>query len=182
MKDKETGLSDKQKMFCNEYMIDLNATQAAIRAGYSERSAQAISIETLSIPLVQAYIQKLKTKRAERLEITQDMVLRELAKIGFSNIQDYIQEGNQIDDISKLDKDKAAPVESIKVKVTSGGGEGAEWTSKEVQFKLHDKLSALEKIAKHIGFFKEDNDQLNKPIAHTVIFQIKKIGKKEEEK
>lgn len=159
-------LSPKQRLFCEEYLIDLNATKSALRAGYSPRTAQEIGSENLSKPLIQSYIQELKSRRSEKTEITAQKVLNELAKIGFSNIQDYIKEGFTIDEISKLEKDKASAIESVKIKQIYG-----DFPSTEVSFKLHDKLSALEKIAKHIGFFSEDNKQKVSPIK-----QIFKIG------
>lgn len=71
------GLTEKQKMFVKEYLIDLNATQAAIRAGYSEDSARQIANETLTKPYIQEAIQKAQDKRAEKLDIDAEWVLRE---------------------------------------------------------------------------------------------------------
>lgn len=110
----------------------------------------------LGNPKIQSAIQVLKDKRSQKVEVNAEMVLRELMKLGFSNLQDYVKEGFTIDDIAKLEKDKAAAIESIKVK-THFDQNGNE--IKEVNFKLHDKLGALEKIAKHIGFFEADNRQ-----------------------
>ena len=79
-------LTAKQEIFCREYIIDLNATQAAIRAGYSSKTANRIASENLSKPDIQRKIQELQQERAERTEITQDRVLKELAGIGFAPI------------------------------------------------------------------------------------------------
>ena len=79
-------LTAKQERFCTEYIIDLNATQAAIRAGYSVKTANRIASENLSKPDIQKKIQKLQQDRATRTEITQDRVLKELAGIGFAPI------------------------------------------------------------------------------------------------
>ena len=68
-------LTAKQEMFCREYLVDLNATQAAIRAGYSEKTAKEIGCENLTKPNIQEYIQAQMNKRAERVEITADYVL-----------------------------------------------------------------------------------------------------------
>lgn len=73
-------LTPKQKMFCEEYLIDLNATQAAIRAGYSAKTASSISSENLLKPEIQEYIERLTAKRNERNEITQDSVLDKLKR------------------------------------------------------------------------------------------------------
>ena len=79
-------LTAKQERICTEYIIDLNATQAAIRAGYSVKTANRIASENLSKPDIQRKIQELQQERAERTEITQDRVLKELAGIGFAPI------------------------------------------------------------------------------------------------
>lgn len=79
-------LTAKQERFCTEYIIDLNATQAAIRAGYSVKTANRIASENLSKLDIQRKIQELQQERAERTEITQDRVLKELAGIGFAPI------------------------------------------------------------------------------------------------
>jgi phage terminase small subunit len=78
MKD---DLTPKQKQFCEEYLIDLNATQAAIRAGYSVKTANRIASENLSKPDIQDYICELKKKRQERTEYTQDDVIKDLLEI-----------------------------------------------------------------------------------------------------
>lgn len=153
-KAKGGDLNDKQILFCKEYLIDLNGTQAAIRAGYSIKTAQQISNQLLLKLVIQSKIQELKTKRADKLEITSDMVLAELAKLGFSDISEFFNDGYSIKPLSDL-KDKSKCIQSIQVEDTVGEF----GNSRTVKFKLHDKLSALEKIAKHIGFFEKDNEQ-----------------------
>ncbi|WP_353736191.1 terminase small subunit [Clostridium sp. ZBS14] len=96
-------MTTKQKRFCNEYLIDLNATQAAIRAGYSVDSAKVIGCENLTKPNVKSYLDRRIAKREVRTEITQDKVLNELAKIGFANIDDYVV----VDSSSGYDKVRA---------------------------------------------------------------------------
>ena len=75
------ALTDKQKQFCEEYLIDLNATQAAIRSGYSKNSAKEIGCQHLTKLNIQEYIQELKNKRSERVQITQDDIARDLIEI-----------------------------------------------------------------------------------------------------
>jgi hypothetical protein len=84
------ALTAKQQRFVDEYLIDLNATQAAIRAGYSEKTAYSIGNENLSKPEIAKAIEGAQTARAKRTEITADRVLTELGKLGFSNMQDYM--------------------------------------------------------------------------------------------
>ena len=82
-------LTPKQKKFCNEYLIDLNATQAAIRAGYSKKTANEQGARLLARVSVTEYLQKRLADRQQRTEITQDRVLQELAGIGFADAMDY---------------------------------------------------------------------------------------------
>jgi phage terminase small subunit len=151
-------LTDKQQRFCEEYLIDLNATQAAIRAGYSEKTGASIGAENLIKPEIQNYISELQQKRCERTKITSDMVLQELGKIGFSNVQDYLEGDLSIKNLATIERKKADAVSSIKKSVTEFEG----GSKTVVEFKLHDKLKALEMIGRHIGFFEKDNEQ-NKP-------------------
>lgn len=148
-------LTDKQERFCEEYLIDLNGSQAAIRAGYSKDTAGSIGFENLKKPEIQNRIQELQLERSQRTGITADMVLQELAKCGFTNIQDYINGNLSIKDIASLDADKTKAIASIKKTITEFEGGSKEM----VEFKLHDKLKALEMIGRHIGFFEKDNNQ-----------------------
>ena len=74
-------LTDKQEMFCREYIIDLNATQASLRAGYSEKTAQRIGSENLSKPLIQARVAELMQERTERVQIDADWVLKSAKQV-----------------------------------------------------------------------------------------------------
>lgn len=164
-------LNDKQRLFCQEYLIDLNATQSAIRAGYSPKTANEIGCENLAKPNIQRCIQELMQKRSEETGITAKRVLEELAKLGFSNMQDFTDNSNGIANINNLDSDKGACISSIETMRRSiGDGEGEIVITK---LKLHDKLSALEKIAKHIGFFSADNSQKNVMISPNIIMSKK---------
>src|SRR3546814_8117 len=87
------ALTDKQRRFVEEYLVDLNATQAAIRAGYSKKTAASIGEENLRKPDIAKAIQEAQAARSKRTEITQDQVLKELAKIGFADIRKAIRWG-----------------------------------------------------------------------------------------
>lgn len=80
------ALTEKQKRFADEYLTDLNATQAAIRAGYSEKTARSIGQRLLTKVDIQKYIQERLKERQERFEITQEMIVNELCKLGFAKI------------------------------------------------------------------------------------------------
>jgi len=155
------ALTAKQRRFVEEYLVDLNATQAAIRAGYSKKTAGQIGDENLKKPQIAAAIQEAQAKRSDRTEITQDMVLRELAKIGFADIRKVVKWGNTeirlnggSDDglvevyhglaltaADEIDDDTAAAIAEI-----SQGKEG-------LKVKFHDKKGALVDIGRHLGMF-----------------------------
>jgi phage terminase small subunit len=170
----------KHQRFCEEFIIDLNGKQAAIRTGYSELRAAATAADLLTRKDVQDYITQLKKDRSERTEITADMVIKELAKLGFSDIKEYYESENKTIDVTKLENRLSAAISSIKITETEG-----DWGSKTVkEFKLHDKLSALDKIGKHLGIFEKDNKQkavenggLQLVINKTVTRDVKDLNK-----
>ena len=150
------NLTDKQKRFVEEYLIDLNATQAAIRSGYSVKTAKSQGQRLLTKADVAGAIAFLQAERSKRTEITADRVLEELAKIGFSNMQDYIRTtpaGDAYVDLSELTRDQAAAVSEITTEdFIDGRGEDAR-DVRRVKIKLSDKRAALVDIGKHLGMF-----------------------------
>ena len=162
----EKKLTSKQKMFVKEYLVDLNATQAALRAGYSEKTAYRTGADNLKKPQIQEAIQQAMQKREQRTEITADKVLEEYAKLGFSDVTDYLQvvterilvghdkeTGEPISDISQfvLMKDtKDIPPEKL-----AAISEVKQHKDGSISFKLHDKKGALDSIARHLGMFTE---------------------------
>ena len=167
-KGRKPELNAKQKRFCQEYVIDLNATQAAIRAKYSKKTAGQIGEQLLKKLEIQKFINKLKKEREERTEITGDMVVKELAKIGFANIQDFIGDGNSINDISGIDKHKAAAIGSIETTTTIRGRDDDKYTETTTKIKIWDKTKALEQLGRHTGIFEADNDQVKKKFVVTI--------------
>lgn len=87
------ALTDKQKRFANEYLVDLNAKKAAIRAGYSEKTAEQMGYQLLQKTSVLEFISNRQKAIESRTEITQDKVIAELAKIGFADATDFTVEG-----------------------------------------------------------------------------------------
>ena len=146
-------LTPKQQAFVEEYLVDLNATQAAIRAGYSVKNAGKIGPELLGKTRIKQAIDKAMAERSRRTGINQDRVLRELAKIAFINASDVINmdEATIRGDANRED---TAAIASVKVKTIPG--EDGDIVEREV--KIYDKLKALELLGKHLGMF---NDRLN---------------------
>lgn len=143
-------MTKKQKRFVEEYLIDLNATQAAIRAGYSPATAQQMGSENLSKPVIKAAIDTAEAERSRRTGINQDRVLREIAKLAFVNPVDVIDlDAATIRDEST--REDTACISSIKVKVIPT--EDGAITEREI--KTYDKLKALELLGKHLGMFSD---------------------------
>jgi len=160
------ALRGKQQRFVDEYLVDRNATQAAIRAGYSAKTAYSIGEENLRKPEVKKAIEIGEAEIAERTKITQDKVMKELEKIGFSNMLDYItitDGGDPVTDFSALTRDQAAAISEIVVEeYTEGRGDEARKV-KRTKFKLSDKRSALVDMGKHLGMFKDHLVHSNDP-------------------
>ncbi|WP_313395386.1 terminase small subunit [Pseudomonas sp.] len=157
------ALTAKQQRFVEEYLIDLNATQAAIRAGYSKKTANEQGSRLLANVSVSAAVAESMKSRSGRTGITQDMVLKELAKIGFSDIRKVVRWGETmvrmveaddegpedmvpyhglaLVDSTEIDDDTAAAIAEV-----SQGRDG-------LKVKLHDKKGALVDIGRHLGMF-----------------------------
>lgn len=159
-------LNDKQKRFCEEYIIDLNGAQAAIRAGYSEKTAKEIASRLLTKVNVQEFIQNRQKELQQSTGITQERVLREYAKVAFFDIRNIYTETNTLKSISDLDDDSASVIAGIDVMEEKGGnGQGEQvtlgWTKK---IKLHNKIAALDSLGKHLGIFEKDNEQVKNSV------------------
>lgn len=142
-------LNAKQQRFVEEYLIDLNATQAAIRAGYKKSEyTDTNANKLLENTRISEAIDKAMAERSKRTGINQDRVIQELARIAFVNPQNVInaEDGSVKDGATE---DDLACIQSVKVK-TMSGDKG--W-SEEREVKLNDKLKALELLGKHLGMF-----------------------------
>lgn len=145
------SLTPKQERFVAEYLIDLNATQAAIRAGYSEKTSGEMGYENLNKPQIVDAITKAKAERQGRTEITQDRVLQELAKLGFYDIRKAVAWGSEpkvtegglvypveMVESSKIDDDTAAAISEVSL------------TNQGIKIKMADKRAALESMLRHM--------------------------------
>jgi phage terminase small subunit len=147
------ALTAKQKIFADEYLIDLNATRA-YKVAYprvkKDETARANSSRMLTNANVAVYVEKRMKDREKRTEITQDMVLKELAKIGFADVTDFVTIENkgilrvvEVKPTDEMPRDKMGAIAGIK--------EGANG----IEIKLNDKGKALELIGRHLGMFKD---------------------------
>jgi len=150
-------LTDKQKLFITEYLVDLNAAQAAIRAGYSKKTAPWIGAENLKKPQIQAEIQARQEKIRDKLEISQERIIQELAAIAFANGSDFAEVVESESDglfqsvkfkaTEKLPVEKRSAISSIK-----SGSAGME-------VKTYDKLKAMELLGKYLGYLDGNGDK-----------------------
>jgi len=148
-------LTPKQRMFVKEYLVDLNATQAAIRAGYSKRTASEQSARLLANVKIQKHLQTDIKKRGERVEIKADSVLKELGNVVFFDPRRIYDENGNLKHIKDMDEDVAKAITSHKViKVESD--EKATYTT--IEIKWADKLRAVELSMKHLGMLNEKVD------------------------
>jgi len=149
-------LTPKQERFCLEYLIDLNGTQAAIRAGYSKTTAKAIACENLTKLDVQTRVRELIAERSKRTEITVDRVLLEYSRLAFLDIRKAFDERGNLKPIHELDDDTAAAIAGLEVEEQHGGaGEDRERVGTLHKIRLSDKRAALADVAKHLRMFTE---------------------------
>lgn len=182
--------SDMQKLFVKEYLVDLNATQAAIRAGYSKKTAMQQGQRLLTLPDIQAAVQRAMDKRGKRTEITADWVITQLAKIAEVDITNftafgrrdvpvmgafgpiYEGEGDNKQPVMKtvnyVDFKESAEVDGTLIAEVKQGKDGA-------SVKVMDRMKALELLGKHLGMFTDKTE-----ITGNLTFNIVPAPKPEE--
>lgn len=215
----QLGLNPKQQRFVDEYLVDLNATQAAIRAGYSVDTAGSIGHENLKKPEIQLAIAEARKQQQERTGITADRVLLEIVHVALADARELVEvktgccrccygEGNKYQrTVGEMNRDREAWVEKgrnpaefdeaggigfnplllpkVDCPICGGDGQartvlkdtrhlsasaaalyaGAKQTKEGIEVKMHSKMDALEKLAKHLGMYEKDNQQKTDPLA-----------------
>lgn len=147
-------MTEQVRRFCDKYFETLNGTQSAIYAGFSEKTARVQASQMLDTEEVQEYLGRLREDLANKTGISQEKVLREIARLAFVDIRNFYQGDGNLKPITDLDDDEAAALASVKSyeekmeDVTIG-------VNKEI--KLYDKLGALEKLARHLGMYEKDH-------------------------
>lgn len=142
-------LTDKQKKFVEEYLIDLNATQSAIRAGYSPKTANEQGARLLANVSIQEAISKAMAERSRRTGINQDRIVQELARIAFVKITDVVDPDGEIN--TNASDDDLACIESYKVE----DSDSVNASSSKREVKLASKIKALELLGKHVGMWND---------------------------
>lgn len=148
------ALTDKQEMFCREYLIDLNATQAAIRAGYSTKTANRTASENLSKPDVQSRIAELKAQRNDLVGINATYVLNRLVEIDQMDVLDILTSTGELKQVAEWPKVWRTTLSGLEVMEMASEGNTAALLKK---IKWPDKVKNLELLGKHISVmaFKE---------------------------
>lgn len=177
-------MTNAQKRFCDEYLIDLNATRA-YKVAYpnckKEETARANGSRLLAKANIQIYVTEKIKEREQRTEITQDMVIKELAKIAFLDIRKLYTENGQLKNITDIDSDTAGAISSLEtLEEYERYGDDREKIGDTQKVKLLDKTKALELLGKHLGMFKEKvtidgNVNTNNPFSGMSTEELRKI-------
>jgi len=143
-------MTPKQERFCEEYLVDLNGTQAYIRAGYSVKTAEKNAARLMGKEGIQARIAELRVEQQKRTQITADQVIEELRRIGLARIDQVVACNGRsvtIKDFSEVPPEILAAVHSV------------EKTKDGIKIRFYNKIPALEQLMRHLGMFEKDNAQ-----------------------
>jgi len=143
-----TGFSDRDRIFCYEYLVEKNKTQCAINAGFSKKSAQQQSQRVYA--KCKERIIEMMEDIAEPHQVTADRIIQELAKVGFMNAQDFFDNDGRPIPIQKLDADISSNIAGMKVR-TESDEEGD--VSTVIEYKLCDKIDALKLLGQNLQMF-----------------------------
>jgi phage terminase small subunit len=161
--DRTPVLTAKQARFVQEYLVDLNATQAAIRAGYSAHTAKDIGAENLSKPAIQAALVIAQQARAIRTEVTQDRVLLELARIVCFDLRKLYRDDGTLKAVPELDDEAASVLAGVDVfEEFVGRGKDRELVGHTKKAKIPDKVAALSLAMRHLGMLKDKVEMTGK--------------------
>lgn len=154
--DSEHVLTEREKCFIEEYLVDLNGRRAAIRAGYSEHSAASIASENLTKPHISDAVSKAMLARSKRTRSKADRVIRELERIAYADMDDYtrVDSDGKLTLIPANERKKGASRAIKKISQTESSSSGETNSESLTQsLDLHDKIRALELLGKHLGVF-----------------------------
>ena len=159
-KKRKRSITNQQARFVEYYVQSLNATQAAIKAGYSAKTAHVLGYQLLQNPLVSAAISQISEKQSQNIGLTTERLLQEAMRLAFFDIRKLVDgEGNPIP-IQQLDDDTAAAIQGLELATEKSRDDDGNVTVVR-KYKIADKNAAIERLFKHKGLFKADNDQSN---------------------
>jgi phage terminase small subunit len=152
-------LNAKQKRFCDEYLVDHNATRAAIAAGYSPTKpnvAQVRAAKLMKLPYIKKYIAERERKITKKLEISAERTKMELARIAFQDARQFFNQDGSLTPVHLLDDDAAACLAGVEIEeLFEYSRAGKEQIGVLKKIKRYDKIQALNMLAKHFKLFEE---------------------------
>ncbi len=171
MADQEKKLTDKQELFCREYIIDLNAAQASLRAGYSEKTAGVIGAENLSKPMIQARIAELMANRAESISIDAKYVLNRLVQIDQMDIADILNDDLSIKPLKDWPKSWRTTLSGLDLHSLASGENDISIIKK---IKWPDKVKNLELLGRHVNVraFEKEQDNTDAADLASALYQL----------
>jgi phage terminase small subunit len=165
------GMTAKQLRFVEEYLVDLNASAAAKRAGYSDKTSDSIGFSLLRKIEIQQAIQSKRLERSAKTGITAERVIREIARVAFADPRDVMMWGEggvTLRDSASLTDDQAAAVMEVSQTVSQAGG--------SLKVKMHNKVEALEKLARHVGLYDKTQEDDSEAINALAVSVRRKLG------
>lgn len=150
----EALLTDKEEMFCQQYLVHLNAKRALREAGYSPGM---LAHNVMKRPIIKKYISILQQDLIDRLKVSQERVITEIAASAFFNVAELYDEDGKLLPATKLPVHTVRAISKIKEKVLQVGDNGERVL--ERSYEMNNKLNALDMLAKHLGLYEKDNDQ-----------------------
>jgi phage terminase small subunit len=168
------AINEKNKRFGDEYLIDFNATQAAIRAGYSKKTAYSIGQRLLKNVELQRYMKEKRDKIVSKLEISAERTLLEISRLAYQDVRMFYDEEGNLIPIHELSDEAAAVVAGMDIEEIKQEGITVGYLRKIKRF---DKIKPLEMLGRYQGIFKEDNGQkegvtVNQPMSDAQVDKI----------
>lgn len=147
-------LNEKQKLFCHEYIKDLNAAQAAIRAGYSEKTARQIGSKLLTNIDIASFVQSLADQRVERVKVDTDTILKELLKMATVDITQAFTNEGWLKPLEEIPDDVRRAISGLEVaEMFAGEDDQKSIIGVNKKIKFYDKIKSLELLGKHLKIF-----------------------------
>jgi phage terminase small subunit len=148
-------LTPKHKRFIKEYLIDLNASAAYLRAGYHTKNPDVMAAQLMADPEIKAAVEQAKAKHIEKLDISVERILQAIAVKAFASVTDFsrIEDGELVPDFSMMTPEQASAIQEFTVDSTGGSGDGERKMYLRTRFKLADSLRALELLGRYHKLF-----------------------------
>ncbi len=168
-KPRKDELTPKQLRFCQEYLVDFNATQAAIRAGYSKKTAYSQGQRLLKNVETQKKLRELIQQQTVRTQIDADKVIKEAGRVALADVGLAFKEDGTFKDIHDIPKELRRAISGIEtIETYTGTGKNKVWTGYIKKIKFWSKDKQIEVLMKHLGLFREDNKQAGQTLASAV--------------